>query len=196
MTPQLEKLVPIFSKARVFCFTSAVLLASSVSFSSSVIAEDVTLKERQHYRANTLREQSKARSQAQLGYDHIYRDSRSRQIDFYSLAHQISLLSNLINRMNEEQAMAPASQSPLLPTTGSNIGSNVTLAAYGPKGPTIKSVKLLTEYQLMRLGNDRLKVGPIVDQDKFILVDIVTVDGSLVERYSIDKAAGNWVAQR
>lgn len=56
---------------------------------------------------------------------------------------------------------------------------------------TTAKVKTLLESQLIRHGNDRLKVGKVVDKDaKTITAEIVTVDGSLVQALEIDKATG------
>mgnify|MGYP001588097739 CR=1 FL=1 len=56
---------------------------------------------------------------------------------------------------------------------------------------TTAKVKTLLESQLIRHGNDRLKVGKVVDKDaKTITAEIVTVDGSLVQALEVDKATG------
>ncbi|MBM3565833.1 MAG: hypothetical protein FJX42_06960 [Alphaproteobacteria bacterium] len=56
---------------------------------------------------------------------------------------------------------------------------------------TAQKVKTLLEARLIRHGNERLKVGQVVEKDaKTIAAEIVTVDGSLVEKIEIDKATG------
>ena len=54
-----------------------------------------------------------------------------------------------------------------------------------------KQVKTLVEARLIRRGNDRLKIGKIAKKDdQTYLVDIVTVDDSLVRQVEIDKDSG------
>ena len=56
---------------------------------------------------------------------------------------------------------------------------------------TAAKVKTLLEARLIRHGNERLKVGKVVEKDaKTITAEIVTVDGSLVQALEIDKATG------
>ncbi len=58
---------------------------------------------------------------------------------------------------------------------------------------TVKDVRLFMEQRLGRLGNKRLKVGPVKQvDDRTITADIVTVDNSLVQRFRIDSSTG-WV---
>jgi hypothetical protein len=70
-------------------------------------------------------------------------------------------------------------------------------AVYGPKGPTLRSVRALLAYRLVLLGNDRLTAGRVYERDKRIIAEIVTVrEKALVARYMIDKATGAWVPER
>ena len=56
---------------------------------------------------------------------------------------------------------------------------------------TVDDVRANFEQHLQRRGNDRLKVGAVTEQDdKTIVVEIVTVDDSLVRKIQIDKATG------
>ena len=56
---------------------------------------------------------------------------------------------------------------------------------------TVAKVKTLLEAQMIRHGNERLKVGKVVEKDaKTITAEIVTVDGSLVQTLEVDKATG------
>lgn len=56
---------------------------------------------------------------------------------------------------------------------------------------TIDRVKADLEKRLQQHGNDRLKVGKVIDKDdKTIVAEIVTVDDSLVRTIEIDKATG------
>lgn len=58
---------------------------------------------------------------------------------------------------------------------------------------TVRDVRLFMGKRLERLGNKRLKVGPVKQADeRTITADIVTVDNSLVQRFKIDRDTG-WV---
>ncbi|KKJ76690.1 hypothetical protein WH95_11130 [Kiloniella litopenaei] len=178
-------------------------LVQCVGFSSVTFSDDVTLKERQHYQAQQLREASEARAQSHVGYENIYRDPRNRQIDYYALTQQINNLSNIVRSLSETQQVnsslnLPPSTLPraLSPVSGPSRSSNNIPGnnIYGPAGPSEKAVRLLLEYQLMINGNERLKIGEIQEEEKFIIAEVVTVEGSLVERYKIDKTNGSWIA--
>ncbi|WP_085902898.1 hypothetical protein [Kiloniella majae] len=171
-------------------------LVQCVGFSTVTFSDDVSLKERQHYQAQQLREASKARVQSQLGYENIYRDPRNRQIDYYALSQQINNLSNIVRSLSETQQTNNALSAPpsTLPRALSPVAGPSSNNIYGPAGPSEKAVRLLLEYQLMINGNERLKVGKIQEDEKFITAEVVTVEGSLVERYKIDKSNGSWIA--
>ncbi|WP_157231171.1 hypothetical protein [Kiloniella laminariae] len=181
------------------------LLVSFVGNPKVTFSEEISLEERQHFQAQQLRKASEIRAQSQLGYENIYRDPKDRQIDYYALTQQINTLSNIVRALAEEQNPQPSTESPphtlpralsvvrsqsSSPQSGSQVGN-----VYGPTGPNEKAVRLLLEYQLMVNGNPRLKVGDISDEEGFIVADVITVDGSLVERYRIDKTTGIWVPQ-
>ena len=79
---------------------------------------------------------------------------------------------------------------------GKSRGDFSALAlAMGPNnrelGLTVEQARTLAESRLILSGNDRLKVGSVeaVD-DKTIVVEIVTVDDSLVVRRNIDRNTG------
>jgi len=56
---------------------------------------------------------------------------------------------------------------------------------------SVEDARSNLEQRLQKQGNDRLKVGKVEDKDdKTIIAEIVTVDGSLVEKIEIDKATG------
>lgn len=56
---------------------------------------------------------------------------------------------------------------------------------------TESQVKTLVEARLIMRGNDRLKIGKVAKKDEqTYLVDIVTVDDSLVRQVEIDKDSG------
>jgi len=188
------------------------LFVQFVGVPSVTLADEISLEERQHFQAQQLREASKARAQSQLGYDDIYRDPKNRQIDYYALTQQINILSNIVRSLAETQETnnPPTARLTTLPRALSVISSHGRSQdgsqgrpldksqvgnVYGPSGPTEKAVRLLLEYQLMVNGNPRLKVGDIIEESSFISADVVTVDGSLVERYKIDKSTGTWISQ-
>lgn len=56
---------------------------------------------------------------------------------------------------------------------------------------TAEEVRTLAQARLIMRGNDRLKVGDVTEQDEnTYLVQIVTVDGSLVQEVPVDKNQG------
>lgn len=73
--------------------------------------------------------------------------------------------------------------------------------AYGPGGcpfaaeqgreVTVDTVTKFLEARLDHWGNDRLKVGAVEESDhKTITAEIVTKDGSLVQKFAFDKSTG------
>ena len=166
-----------------------------------------TFEERQHERANALRERARARAESQLGYEDAIPSARSRQIDYYALSQQISRLSAIVQRLaasmdaREQQGFIPVAPAGLA-ETGSlgaqppGAGATGVRAVYGPDGPTEKSVQLILDYRLMVLGNPRLAVGAITDEGATIVARVVTPDGSLVEKFEIDKESGVWTPVR
>ncbi|WP_025900126.1 hypothetical protein [Sneathiella glossodoripedis] len=145
--------------------------------------------------ADANREAARARAESQLGYPYVFRDARDRHVDYISLAAQISELSKIIAILAKRDATPTVSPPPSVPLAtglGRPEGANLTRASYGPEGPTIKSVSLIAEYQLLKNGNKRLKLGDVADNGPQITADIITLDGSLVERYQIDKKTGIW----
>ncbi|MEH6633642.1 MAG: hypothetical protein V7776_22770 [Halopseudomonas aestusnigri] len=180
--------------------TLFLLLVSFIGVPTVTFSDDISLEERQHFQAQQLREASKARAQSQLGYENIYRDPKNRQIDYYALTQQINILSNIVRSLAESRETNSNSgvASQTLPRALSVVRSTSETQVdhiYGPAGPTEKAVRLLLEYQLMVNGNSRLKVGDIKDEKSFISADVITIDGSLVERYQIDKSTGIWASQ-
>ena len=163
-----------------------------------------TFKERKHERAGALREQAKENARAGLGYGNVYTPELNRDIDFYSIGLQIKRLGTILQSLagpGPGQTLIPI---PLQGRTGSGeagTGSETSVSpgvarVYGPDGPTEKSVRLMLEYRLMVSGNPRLAVGEVKEEDKRIIANVVTIDGSLVEKYSIDKKTGIWVPIR
>ncbi len=63
-------------------------------------------------------------------------------------------------------------------------------AAFG-QDMTVESVTKFLEQRLNHMGNDRLKVGEIkATDDKTIVAEIVTQDGSLVQKLQFDRETG------
>ena len=57
---------------------------------------------------------------------------------------------------------------------------------------TVDEAKSAFTKRLERRGNKRLKVGPVTEQDENVLfIDVVTVDDSLVERFTVDRKSGH-----
>ncbi len=56
---------------------------------------------------------------------------------------------------------------------------------------TIESVTKFLEQRLTHMGNDRLKIGEVkATDDKTIVAEIVTLDGSLVQKLQFDRDTG------
>lgn len=167
-------------------------------------SEKKTLKERQHQRADFLRERSKNNARASLGYENVYTPEITRDIDFYSLGLQIERLGAIIQSLAGPGQVQPFIPIPSQGRTGSGVagtGMDTSVSpgvarVYGPAGPTEKSVRLFLEYRLMVAGNPRLVVGKVREAGNRIIANVVTIDGSLVEKYSIDKKTGIWVPIR
>ena len=85
------------------------------------------------------------------------------------------------------------------------MGQGSGMMGYGPGGGsadcpavqatakdmTVDDVKALLEHRLEMWGNDRLKVGAVSEQGEDSIVgEIVTQDGSLVEKLAIDRRSG------
>lgn len=68
---------------------------------------------------------------------------------------------------------------------------NCPFAATQGQEVTVDSVTEFLEARLDHMGNDRLKVGTVEEtDDKTITAEIVTKDGSLVQKFAFDKATG------
>lgn len=149
-----------------------------------------SLKERHHIRANVLREQSKARAEGQIQRETFPSDDSDfdRDIDFFTLGQQIKRLGALIQRLADPAKAGPG--------PGGIPGLSGGSGAYGPDGPTEKTVRVVLEYRLMAAGNPRLKSGSVKDSGNRIIAQVVTVDGSLVEEYAVDKKTGVWRSVR
>jgi len=161
--------------------------------------------EREHLRARDRRERSEERSGAQFGYPNVFQNAPDRTIDYYLLSHQIARLGALIEALESKKSANLKGSEGFIPTPPPVIPLSPSLkgvpgfqgdangaSIYGTEGPNSKSVRLLLEYNLMVASNPRLKIGKIEENEESILAEIVTLEGSLVEKYSIDRKTGLW----
>jgi hypothetical protein len=147
----------------------------------------------QQDRARQLREAADVRALRHLGYESLYPPDapRDRETDYYALGQTMARLAAVMQGMGA----APGWSSSPAPTLGSFMNA-APPPAYGPDGPTEKSVRLILEYRLMLAGNPRLKVGSVTDKGEAVHATVVTVDGSLVEEYDVNKSTGAWAPVR
>lgn len=150
------------------------------------------LQERNFERADYYRERAQYNAQSGLDYPFIpYQTGRSESVDYVALTHQIQVLAVQLQAIAADAARLEQQKSNVtpgleLPSASSGLG------AFGPEGPTEKSVAVLLEYRLMISGNPRLKVGPVKDEGDNIRAQIVTEDGALVDEYLVSKLNGVW----
>jgi len=88
-------------------------------------------------------------------------------------------------------------QRPAMGTMGMMGGMMGMMGGMGPcaamRGDldlTVEKAKNLVEAMLIMHGNDRLRVGTVTEGEGSIIAEIETVDGSLVQRLSIDPKTG------
>jgi hypothetical protein len=174
-----------------FWYRVGIVVAVISATSIGLVQSDETKLER----ADQNREAAQARAQSQLGYSYVFRDARDRHIDYVSLAAQVSELSRVIAAMAAQQSPTALTPPNVPITRGMSRAqsSNLTRLSYGPDGPTVKSVTLIAEYQLLKNGNKRLKLGDVLDRGDDLTVEIVTLEGSLVEKHRILKDTGEWM---
>ena len=147
-------------------------------------------------KARQLREASEARAARNLGYPNVFPSDPPAPVDYYALG---MMMARLAAAMQGMEAVAPAGAISRPGGSASTLGSFMAASAppaYGPDGPTEKSVKLILEYRLMLAGNPRLQVGTVKDKGETIHASVVTADGSLVEEYDVNKATGVWAPVR
>jgi len=154
---------------------------------------DKTFPERKHERAILLREQAKDRAAARLGYEDIASPYADRYVDYYTIGQQISRLTALLEALSAP-ARTPQRSQAVPPPLGllGDLPRDAVQSVYGPDGPTKKSVRLLLEYRLMVTGNPRLTIGKVTESEDRVKAQVVTLDGSLVEEFIIDKKTGRW----
>ncbi len=165
-----------------------------LALSSPATASDKNKNLTTQDKARQLREASEARAARNLGYATVLPSDPPPPIDYYALGMMMARLSAAMQGMN---AAAGSTGRPdgATASLGSFMGTGQA-PAYGPDGPTEKSVKLILEYRLMLAGNPRLQVGAVKDKGEAIHASVVTADGSLVEEYDVNKATGVWVPVR
>lgn len=164
-------------------------LLLSCIIQSSFAQEGV--QERNFERADYYRERAQLNAQSNLDYPFIpYQTGRSDRVDYVALTHQIQVLAAQLQALAAEAARLEQQQSNVTP--GLELPASGEQGAYGPDGPTEKSVGVLLEYRLMVSGNPRLKVGTVKDEGENIRAQIVTESGSLVDEYLVNKVNGVW----
>ncbi len=147
-------------------------------------------------RADYYRERAQYNAQSALDYPFIpYQTGRSESVDYVALTHQIQVLAAQLQALAAEAARLEQQQNNVTPGLELPAGGGGQ-GAYGPDGPTEKSVGVLLEYRLMVSGNPRLKAGPIKDEGDNIRAQIVTEEGALVDEYLVNKANGVWTPVR
>jgi hypothetical protein len=64
-------------------------------------------------------------------------------------------------------------------------------APYRDRDLTVDEVKSILEHRLEHHANERLRVGKVEEKDDDVIIaEVETVDGSLVERYAVDRHTG------
>lgn len=178
------------------------------SYAHETESDQLTKEERQNLQADAMRQQALENARSQLGYDdafilqYLYPPAHYRTTDFQALSNQIARLGALIqstaNLMNSVAGNAPGfvpKVPPDLSALGTLPGKSLpgqVSSVYGPDGPNAKSVRFLLEYRLMVVGNPRLTIGNVTEDEEKVVAQIVTADGSLVEEYTVDKRTGLW----
>lgn len=101
------------------------------------------------------------------------------------------------------QGMGPGEGQNMAPGTmgsgmGQGMGPNMMGQGMGPgamqalpQDLTLEQVRHMFEHRLDRMGNPNIKVGDVVEADEdTITAEIVTNDGSLVQRFMVDRHTG------
>ena len=146
--------------------------------------------------ADQLRKSSRDKAKRKLAYPDVYDvlvGPSGQEVDFYALSRQIERLAAIVRAFGQS---VKGTVPPPIPGVSGTGGSGEIKSFYGPDGPTAKSVRLILEYRLMVAGNPRLAVGPVEEDSNRVIARIVTLDGSPVEEYQIDKKTGAWIPVR
>ena len=176
-------------------FLAGILVTAPAIWASDTVTTVTTTtdtgKSAKAAEADAIREAAKQKAKDRIGYPDTYDmfvGGPTSSADFYALSQQIARLAALMRVFSQSMETGSA------PGTSGLLGTGTP--AYGPDGPTAKSVRLILEYRLMVAGNPRLKVGRVDDGKDRVMAQVVTADGSLVEEYSIDKGTGIWSPTR
>ncbi len=175
------------------------LVATSFLTFESVASEDdsTSQDQRKHMQADLLRRNSEDNSRSKLGYEQFYQESQRGVQDWSALSYQIQVLGALLQNLSDQfsdPSMRGGASRPYVPPGATGLPPALqSLTMYGPEGPSKKSVRLILEYQLLINGNTRLTAGKITESAISVLAQVVTVDGSVVEEYEINKKTGRWL---
>lgn len=182
-----------------FRLAAAILSAGVVLGALSASASDLSASERKQEQANTIRERAKAGARVDLGYEDVFPSLRRDYYDPYLLSQQIARLAAMVRQLADTAAGRPPGGFPFAAPPGlrPTVEGNEVTSLYGPKGPTVESVKLLLDYYLMVAGNPRLTAGRVRDAGDAVNAQVVTKDGgAVVEEYAVNKKSGAWVPLR
>lgn len=155
-------------------------------------------------RAVFYRELAEQNALARLGYPTAYPFAGpgygpTGGYDFYGLTQQIQRLAAQVQALAAGQSVGQGfSGIPVPPDMlagGAGVAPGVE-AVYGPGGPSVRSVQLLLDYRLLVTGNPRLKAGEVIDKGDRIVAQVVTLEGALVDEFTIDKKTGVWIPVR
>jgi hypothetical protein len=149
-----------------------------------------------------LRLQSLHRADRHLGYRSVippYYYQPRRDIDFDQTSRLVDRIASRQRAIPSAPASAAQGFIPELPgdpfVSQQDAGGFIQ-RTYGRGGPSKESVRLITEYRLHIIGNPNIKLGEISEDENSVMVNIVTRNGDLVERYQVNKISGLWNAVR
>jgi len=158
---------------------------------------EVDKGERQAIHSNIVRERAKANAQTNLNYEYVYNNSGiSNQVLLgQQIAQLASMTSSLANQI-AQQASSDLVYGPQLSIAPVVNSSTPVTNIYGPTGVNVKTVRTLLNYRLMIAGNPNIKAGKVHDNAKYVLVELVTLNGSLVGKYQVSKENGQWTTNQ
>lgn len=91
------------------------------------------------------------------------------------------------------QGMGPGMMGPGMMGPGMMMGTGMMGQPGQGVAVTVENVQSMIELSLQMQGNPNLKVGSVSESDGVIIAEIVTKDGSLVDRFRIDPSTGQWM---
>ncbi|MEE9318677.1 MAG: hypothetical protein V3U48_10370 [Rhodospirillales bacterium] len=113
-------------------------------------------------------------------------DNRGRMSGYGMMGHMMdqNMMRNMMEHMMGRGMMGPAMMSP-------GMGPCQTGQPDADKNLSTEDVSKMLQQRLDHWGNNRLKIGKIEQKDDdTIIAEIVTQDGSLVDRLAIDRDSG------